>query len=480
MRSQPNIVLINCDDLGYGDLGCYGSDVHDTPALDRMAAEGVRMTDFYMASPVCSPSRGAMLTGCYPPRIGFDSFEGMHVLFPGMGVGLDPSEITIARLLQDAGYATSMVGKWHCGDQPEFLPTRHGFDEWLGLPYSNDMGRQSGGLKLTPEERVEIAEKMGIKLPSFDYPPLPLMLDDAVVEAQPDQATLTSRYLQESIRFMRENRDRPFFLYFAHMYVHLPIYVQERFAAASRNGSYGAAVACIDWAADVVLNELAALGLDDDTIVIFTSDNGALARPGEGSNAPLRANKGTTWEGGQRVPCIVRGPGRIPAGVDSSTMATAMDLFPTIAAWCGAELPADRVIDGQDLRDVLEGRTSDSPHDAFFYYMGSNLEAVRSGDWKLHVYKTPNRRNGEGPIEQLYDLAADPGEATNVAGAHADVVARLHELLDRARRDLGDAVEGVEGSGRRPVGRVDNPVPLATFDPAHPYYMAEYDLADRG
>jgi arylsulfatase A len=480
MRSQPNIVLINCDDLGYGDLGCYGSDVHDTPALDRMAAEGVRMTDFYMASPVCSPSRGAMLTGCYPPRIGFDSFEGMHVLFPGMGVGLDPSEITIARLLQDAGYATSMVGKWHCGDQPEFLPTRHGFDEWLGLPYSNDMGRQSGGLKLTPEERVEIAEKMGIKLPSFDYPPLPLMLDDAVVEAQPDQATLTSRYLQESIRFMRENRNRPFFLYFAHMYVHLPIYVQERFAAASRNGSYGAAVACIDWAADVVLNELAALGLDDDTIVIFTSDNGALARPGEGSNAPLRANKGTTWEGGQRVPCIVRGPGRIPAGVDSSTMATAMDLFPTIAAWCGAELPADRVIDGQDLRDVLEGRTSDSPHDAFYYYMGSNLEAVRSGDWKLHVYKTPNRRNGEGPIEQLYDLAADPGEATNVAGAHADVVARLHELLDRARRDLGDAVEGVEGSGRRPVGRVDNPVPLATFDPAHPYYMAEYDLADRG
>ncbi|MFT7394670.1 MAG: arylsulfatase A, partial [Candidatus Azotimanducaceae bacterium] len=162
MRSQPNIVLINCDDLGYGDLGCYGSDVHDTPALDRMAAEGVRMTDFYMASPVCSPSRGAMLTGCYPPRIGFDSFEGMHVLFPGMGVGLDPSEITIARLLQDAGYATSMVGKWHCGDQSEFLPTRHGFDEWLGLPYSNDMGRQSGGLKLTPEERVEIAEKMGI------------------------------------------------------------------------------------------------------------------------------------------------------------------------------------------------------------------------------------------------------------------------------------------------------------------------------
>ena len=199
VSDRPNVILINCDDIGYGDLGCYGSEVHDTPALDRMAAEGARLTDFYMASPVCSPSRGSMLTGCYPRRIGFDDFDGIHVLFPGMGVGLNPSEVTIARLLKDVGYSTMMVGKWHCGDQPEFLPTRHGFDHWLGLPYSNDMGIQPDAL--TAEERAEIEENMGIKLPPPLQVPLPLMLDEAVIEAQPDQAALTTRYLQESIRF---------------------------------------------------------------------------------------------------------------------------------------------------------------------------------------------------------------------------------------------------------------------------------------
>ncbi len=478
LREQPNIVLINCDDLGYGDLGCYGSTAHDTPALDRMAAEGVLLTDFYMASPVCSPSRGAMLTGCYPNRIGFDSFDGLRVLFPGMGIGLHPDEITIARLLNDAGYVTAMVGKWHCGDQPEFLPTRHGFDQWLGLPYSNDMGIQPD--LYTSEERVELSEKLGFELPEPLRIPLPLMLDEAVIEAQPDQATLTSRYLQESIRFMRDNRDRPFFLYFAHMYVHLPIYVQERFAAISRNGPYGAAVACIDWAADVLLHELAELGLDDDTIVIFTSDNGALARPGEGSNAPLRANKGTTWEGGQRVPCIVRGPSRIAEGIECSAMATAMDLYTTIASWCGVDVPDDRIIDGRDISDVLDGKTSESPHEAFYYYSGSNLEAVRSGNWKLHVYKSGHYGSEGAPTEELYDLDADIGETTDVAADHPDVVARLRQLIDLARHDLGDAVTGVEGARCRPAGRVHDPVTLTTFDPSHPYYMAEYDLADRG
>jgi arylsulfatase A-like enzyme len=473
------VILINCDDIGYGDLGCYGSEVHDTPALDRMAAEGARLTDFYMASPVCSPSRGSMLTGCYPRRIGFDDFDGIHVLFPGMGVGLNPSEVTIARLLKDVGYSTMMVGKWHCGDQPEFLPTRHGFDHWLGLPYSNDMGIQPDAL--TAEERAEIEENMGIKLPPPLQVPLPLMLDEAVIEAQPDQAALTTRYLQESIRFMREHRDGPFFLYFAHMYVHLPIYVQPRFVEESRNGPYGAAVRCIDWAADVLFDELAELGIDDNTIVIFTSDNGALARPGEGSNLPLRANKGTTWEGGQRVPCIVRWPGRIPAGLESDALTTAMDLYPTIAGWCGAATPTDRTVDGRDIAPILLGEDdAESPHGAFFYYSGSSLEAVRVGKWKLHVYKTPGHRGGEGVIEELYDLSADIGETTDVADAQPEVVAELLRYIEAARADLGDDVVDADGSDRRPVGRVSDPVTLTTFDPDHPYYMAEYDLADRG
>jgi arylsulfatase A-like enzyme len=263
------------------------------------------------------------------------------------------------------------------------------------------------------------------------------------------------------------------------MYVHLPIYVQPAFLEESRNGPYGAAVRCIDWAADVLMHELAALGIDDNTIIIFTSDNGALARPGEGSNLPLRATKGTTWEGGQRVPCIVRWPDHIAASTESSELTTSMDLYPTIAGWCGATVPTDRTIDGRDISPViLDG--AESPHDAFFYYSGSNLEAVRVGKWKLHVHKTPGLRGGEGPIEQLYDLEADIGETTDVAAGHPDIVAELLTHLERARSDLGDGVAGVEGSGRRPVGRVEDPVPLATFDADHPYYMAEYDLADRG
>ena len=276
MGRQPNILLINCDDLGYGDLGCYGSTSNDTPVIDRMAEEGMRLTDFYMASPVCSPSRGAMMTGCYPPRIGFGDFDGQWVLFPGQGLGLHPKERTIASLLKDAGYRTMLVGKWHCGDQPDFLPTRHGFDHYYGLPYSNDMGRQGG---------------------RDTYPPLPLLMEEEVLEAQPDQRSLTERYVEQAVRFMRKNRENPFFLYMAHMHVHLPHYAPERFERESRNGEYGAAVACVDWATGVLLHELKRLGLDEDTLVVFTSDNGSRGDRG-GSNAPLRGSKGTTWEGG--------------------------------------------------------------------------------------------------------------------------------------------------------------------------------------
>lgn len=470
MNPSPNIILINCDDLGYGDLGCYGSDRNDTPVLDQLAEDGMRFTDFYMASAVCSPSRAALLTGCYPPRIGFGDFDGLPVLFPGQRLGLHPDEITIANVLAEAGYATKHVGKWHCGDQPPFLPTRHGFEGSYGIPYSNDMGRQRM-LEDMPDW-LKVFSESGIVIAS-EYPPLPLLLDDEVIEAQPDQSSLTARFVEESVRFMRANRDRPFFLYLAHIYVHLPIYVQERFARQSRNGVYGAAVASIDWAAGVLLAELRRLGIEEDTVVIFTSDNGSRDKGEGGSNAPLRGEKGTTWEGGFRVPCLFRWPGHVDAGSLSSVVTTAMDLFPTIAAIAGADLPSHRTIDGRDITPVLEGKKA-LLHEAFFYYHGNNLAAVRAGVWKLHIW-----RSG-APVDELYNLEEDIGESRNVFDQRRDVVTHLRALADEARQDLGDAVQGIAGSGVRSVGRVENPVPLTTFQPGQPYYLEEYDLPHRG
>ena len=464
-QRRPNIILINCDDLGYGDLGSYGSERNDTPALDRMADEGMRFTDFYMASPVCSPSRASMLTGCYPPRIGFGLLDGLHVLFPGQPVGLHPDEVTIADVLRDAGYATKHVGKWHCGDQKEFLPTRHGFDGSYGIPYSNDMGRQ-GGFDILAMLRASghvVAD---------ENPPLPLLLDDEVIEQQPDQASLTARFLEESVRFIRDNRDRPFFLYLAHIYVHLPLYVQEAFIQSSRNGSYGAAVACIDWVADVLLTELRAQGLDDDTIVIFTSDNGSRGDHG-GSNEPLRGAKGTTWEGGMRVPLIVRWPGRVPQGASTGELATALDLLPTLAAIAGATLSADRTIDGVDISGTLFGGEP-SPREELFYYLGNDLEAVRWRRWKLHVARAGSA------VTELYDIVEDPSESVDLHAERPDIVQDLTRRVDAMRQELGDARLRVSGAGAREVGRVADPVPLTRFDPAHPYYMAEYDLADKG
>ena len=429
---QPNIILINCDDLGYGDLGCYGSEVNKTPALNKMAEEGLKFTDFYMASPVCSPSRGAMLTGCYPPRIGFGSFDGRWVLFPGQGVGLNPEEITIAKLLKDQGYATKIVGKWHCGDQREFLPTRHGFDSYYGIPYSNDMGRQ---VKDDPR------------------PPLPLLRDEEVIQAQPDQRGITERYVEECVRFMRENSKNPFFLYLAHMHVHLPHYPPERFVRESENGVYGAAVACIDWAADVIFYELKSLGLDDNTVVIFTSDNGSRVRDEGGSNGPLRATKGQT----------------------TSELTLSMDFYPTLAEIGGAEVPTDRIIDGHDIRPLLfdeEGATSQ--HDTFFYYKRDSIEAVRSGKYKLHV------RKDDDEIQELYDLEADIGETTNIHDQHPDIVSDLNAKIEACRKDLGDAAAGVEGENIRPAGRVENPKPLTNIDIDNPYMIAIYDLKERG
>ena len=449
--TRPNIILINCDDLGYGDLGCYGSERNETPALDRMAAEGVRFTDFYMVSPVCSPSRGAMMTGCYPPRIGFGEFGGDLVLFPGHAYGLHKDERTLPQLLREVGYRTKLIGKWHCGDQPEFLPTERGFDEYYGLPYSNNMGRQVG---------------------RETFPPLPLLRGKDVIQEQPDQAGLTERYTEEAVRFLRDNRERPFFLYLAHMYVHLPLFVPDRFLDGSRNGGYGGAVAHIDWTTGVIFDELKHLGLDDNTVVIFTSDNGSRARDGGGSNAPLRGTKGTTWEGGMRVPCIARWPGWIAAGRECNALASAMDLLPTLVNVAGGNVPKDRKLDGHDMADLLFTDTGSSDYECFCYYSRNNLEAVRCGRWKLHFAK-----RGED-CHELYDLVKDVGETTDRSADKPEVVARLQAIAEEVRADLGDEARGVAGAGIRPKGEVADPKPLTEYNEDHPYMIAMYDLAD--
>ncbi|MBT7066210.1 MAG: sulfatase, partial [Verrucomicrobia bacterium] len=446
----------NCDDLGYGDLACYGSPVNKTPYLDKMAEEGVRFTDYHVMSPVCSASRAAMLTGCYPQRVGING-----VLFPGDAIGLSPDEITLADVLKGQGYRTKIVGKWHCGDQPEFLPTHHGFDEYYGLPYSNDMGIQGKPENL--HKRV----------------PLPLLRDEDVIQEQPDQRGLTERYTEECVRFIRDQKEGPFFLYLAHMYVHVPLFVPNRFLKQAENGGYGGAVECIDWVAGVIFDELQRQGLDDNTMVIFTSDNGSRARGEGGSNAPLRGTKFQTWEGGQRVPCIVRYPGKVPAGRICDDLVTSMDFMPTFARMTGTTEPQDRVIDGKDISPLIfgdEGATS--PHESFWYYRLDNLEAVRRGKWKLHFAKGKAFDKADEGVDELYDLDQDIGEEHNLFDDHPEIVEALKAEAERARQDLGDVLTGDEGSGKREVGRVENPKPLATYDENHPYIVAAYDTPD--
>ena len=453
---RPNIVLINCDDLGYGDLGSYGSTINETPALDRMAEEGLRFTDFYVASPVCSPSRGALMTGCYPPRIGFGAFDGFRVLFPGQGIGLNTDETTIASALKDVGYATRIIGKWHCGDQKEFLPTQHGFDNYFGIPFSNDMGRQ---IDRNPSDDSTMAHARR------NRPPLPLVRDDVVIQEQPDLRALTERYVEDAVSFIRDNSDEPFFLYFAHMYVHLPLYAPDGLVKASQNGDYGACVAGVDWATDVILSELKRQGLDDGSRL----DNQG------GSNGALRGKKGTTWEGGQRVPCIMRWPGHVSAGEVRNQLTTTMDLFPTLAALVGADVPTDRTIDGVNISSLIfDENPGASLREDFAYYNENNLEAVRDSKWKLHV-----RKGGE-EIAELYDLEFDIGETNNVYDGNPEVVAALSSKLDGFRTELGDEATGVIGNNIRPAGRVDNPETLTHYDPEHPYIYAEYDKGDRG
>jgi len=471
---KPNIVLINCDDLGYGDLGCYGSRKNDTPHLDRLAAEGIRFTDFYMASPVCSPSRGAMLTGCYPPRIGFGDFHGEIVLFPGFDIGLHPDEVTIADILKGAGYRTMHVGKWHCGDQEPFLPTSHGFDDYYGLPYSNDMA---------------VTEK------NRRFPPLPLLDGLDVIEQQPDQRSLTERYTERSIRFIRDNKDDPFFLYLGHMHVHLPLYAPEIFEKRSRNGAYGACVMAIDWSTGAIVEALKKYDVYEKTIIIFTSDNGSRNDFGE-SNGILRGSKRETWEGGQRVPFIVHWKGTVAPEVNEGLI-TSLDLLPSLATITGGRVPRDRIIDGIDLSDLLLGKTRESKRDSFFYYLCNTLEAARVGTWKLHVAKPRVTRESEettkdpsqvpaplidddAEVKELYDLRKDPSEKHNVYDDHPEIVSAIMRRIDECRNDLGDAFTHTKGRNLRPIGRVAQAKPLTTYDENHPYIIAMYDKCEVG
>jgi arylsulfatase A-like enzyme len=443
----PNFIVVFTDDQGYGDVGCFGSQQIATPHLDRMAAEGVRLTDFYVAAPSCTPSRAALLTGCYPQRVGLPS-----VLFPNAKIGISSDEHTIAEILRRRGYATACYGKWHLGHHPEFLPTRHGFDDYFGLPYSNDMWPQH------PEA------------PPGYYPDLPLVEGEKIVQYNPDQTRLTTWYTERALRFIEQHRDQPFFLYLPHSMPHVPLHVSEEFKGSSKGGMYGDVIEEIDGSVGQVLAALKRLGIDQHTMVIFTSDNGPWLRYGDhgGSAGPLREGKGTTFEGGQRVPCLMRWPGQIPAGSVCRGVATTMDILPTLVQLAGAELPARR-IDGRDIWPMVSGRPgASSPHEAFFFYAGWNLQAVRSGRWKLHL---PHRVRSfdevgsggiPGPLvlketgQVLFDLESDIGEQHDVSAHHPDVVERLLALIDRMREDLGDSTKEMTGTNRRPPGEVES------------------------
>ncbi|MGC3966798.1 MAG: sulfatase-like hydrolase/transferase [Pirellulales bacterium] len=440
---RPNVVLILCDNLGYGDIGCFGSQLHRTPNLDRMAAEGRKFTHFYSASGVCSPSRAALMTGCYPLRIGLHTNgEGGAVLRPMDRLGIADEEFTLAEMFRSQGYATMAVGKWHLGDQPAFLPTRHGFDDYFGIPYSEDMTAD--------------------KVPG--WPELPLLRGERVIEAPPDRDQLTQRYTQAAVDFISVRRDKPFFLYFPEA---TPGSEKTSFASAefrdkSKNGRYGDAVEELDWSAGRILETLKKLGLDDDTLVIWTSDNGAVRRdPPQGSNAPLGGFGYSTSEGGQRMPCLMRWPARIAAGTECSELCTMMDLLPTLAKLIGAELPSDRTIDGRDIGGlVFAGAKGRSPHEAFYFYQRDQLQAVRSDRWKLHLpLKKPLKlgKAGQNRPAALYDVVADPGETIDLAAEYQDVVARLSALAEQARTDIGD--QGRVGRNVRASGRVENPTP---------------------
>lgn len=456
----PNIILIFCDDLGYGDLSCYGASQYKTPNLDQMASQGIRFTSFLSAQAVCSASRAGILTGCYPNRVGISG-----ALFPDSKIGLNPSEETIAEVLKKRNYKTAAVGKWHLGHLREFLPLQQGFDEYLGIPYSNDMW------PVFFDGSRNISKEYARKL---NYPELPLISNnDKIRELKTldDQSELTALYTETAVDFINRNKKNPFFLYMAHSMPHVPLAVSGKFKGKSEQGMYGDVIMEIDWSLGEIMKALEKNGLDKNTLVIFTSDNGPWLNFGNhgGSSGGLREGKGASFEGGQRVPCLMYWPGNIQEGTICNKLASTIDLLPTFAALAGAPLP-EKKIDGVNILPLLKGDEKANPRQSFLYYYRKNsLEAVRKGDWKLvfaHPGRTyigfkpgadgfPGQTNENFPHEEgLYDLRRDPGERLDVKEFYPEVVAELKKLADSAREDLGDDIQKMEGKNRREPGRV--------------------------
>lgn len=446
----PNFVIIFIDDMGYADIGPFGAQGYQTPALDRMAREGRIFTDFYVSQAVCSASRASLMTGSYNVRVGI-----FGALNHRAEHGISAREMTLAEVVKQKGYATACYGKWHLGHHPKFLPTNHGFDEYFGLPYSNDMWPYH-----------PTAGK--------NYPSLPLIEGVRVIDSDvtgEDQAQLTRLYTERAVRFIERNKDRPFLIYLPHTMVHVPLFVSERFRGKTRRGLFGDVVEEIDWSVGQILDTVRRLGLERQTMVIFTSDNGPWLSYGDhaGSAGPLREGKGTMFDGGCRVPTVMWWPGRIPAGTRCTEPAMTIDILPTIARLVGARLP-EHPIDGKDIWPLIAGEAgARSPQEAYYFYWGEELQAVRMGRWKLHfphTYRTlAGRPGGSGgkpaPYEEakiglsLFDLVSDVGETTNVADRHPDVVAKIQALADRIRAELGDSATGQKGSGVREPGRLE-------------------------
>lgn len=447
-QQPPNIVLINVDDLGYQEITPYGATKQVTPHLTRLANEGRKLMSHY-AAPVCSPSRAALMTGCYPKR----ALPIPHVLFPAAQVGLHPDEVTLAEVLRESGYATACIGKWHLGDQPEFLPRTQGFDYYYGLPYSNDMGLASEGSKSNFGQPLPQPRQPPAKNPVSEtgltgnaQPPLPLMENEQVIQrvTAEQQAALTKNYTEKAVGFIRQQQAKPFFLYLPHTAVHFPLYPDADFRGRSNNGLLGDWIMEVDWSLGEILKVLDELKLADNTLVFFTSDNGGPVNQGA-NNGALRGAKGSTWEGGIRVPAICRWPGKIPANSSTQDITSMMDLLPTLCQVAGAKLPADRKLDGVNVLSSLTGEGQPA-RDHFFYFKGLGLEAVRHGDWKLHLEKS-----------ELYNLKEDIGESHNLSNEHPAIVAQLRELATSIDADLG--MKAV-GPGCRPLGRVAAAKPL--------------------